>query len=100
MQIYRASQRQRLQQIRPHLSGDRPGRCALPVKTQRHTCSLQTRNADGQMVPFGAIMKVSETTGPDSAMRYNGFRSADLNGGPGARLFHRPGSGRDHQAAG
>jgi multidrug efflux pump len=43
---------------------------------------LQTRNADGQMVPFGAIMKVSETTGPDSAMRYNGFRSADLNGGP------------------
>jgi multidrug efflux pump len=43
---------------------------------------LQTRNAEGQMVPFGAIMKVSETTGPDSAMRYNGFRSADLNGGP------------------
>jgi multidrug efflux pump len=43
---------------------------------------LQTRNADGQMVPFGAIMTVSETTGPDSAMRYNGFRSADLNGGP------------------
>jgi multidrug efflux pump len=43
---------------------------------------LQTRNADGQMVPFGAIMAVSETTGPDSAMRYNGFRSADLNGAP------------------
>jgi multidrug efflux pump len=43
---------------------------------------LQTRNADGQMVPFGSIMQVSETTGPDSAMRYNGFRSADLNGAP------------------
>ncbi|HEY2068381.1 MAG TPA: multidrug efflux RND transporter permease subunit [Rhizomicrobium sp.] len=43
---------------------------------------LQTRNAAGQMVPFGAIMQVSETTGPDSAMRYNGFRSADLNGAP------------------
>ena len=43
---------------------------------------LQTRNADGQMVPFGAIMKVTETSGPDSAMRYNGFRTADLNGGP------------------
>ncbi len=41
---------------------------------------LQTRNADGQMVPLGAIMNVSETTGPDSALRYNGFRSADLNG--------------------
>jgi multidrug efflux pump len=43
---------------------------------------LKTRNADGQMVPFGSIMQVSETTGPDSAMRYNGFRSADLNGAP------------------
>jgi multidrug efflux pump len=43
---------------------------------------LKTRNADGQMVPFGSIMRVSETTGPDSAMRYNGFRSADLNGAP------------------
>ena len=41
---------------------------------------LQTRNADGQMVPLGAVMSVSETTGPDSALRYNGFRSADLNG--------------------
>jgi multidrug efflux pump len=43
---------------------------------------LKTRNADGQMVPFGSIMRVTETTGPDSAMRYNGFRSADLNGAP------------------
>jgi multidrug efflux pump len=43
---------------------------------------LKTRNAAGQMVPFGAFMQVSETTGPDSAMRYNGFRSADLNGAP------------------
>jgi multidrug efflux pump len=43
---------------------------------------LQTRNADGAMVPFGAMMRVSETSGPDSAMRYNGFRTADLNGGP------------------
>ncbi|HTW36083.1 MAG TPA: multidrug efflux RND transporter permease subunit [Rhizomicrobium sp.] len=43
---------------------------------------LKTRNADGQMVPLGAIIRVSQTTGPDSAMRYNGFRSADLNGAP------------------
>ena len=42
---------------------------------------LKTRNADGQMVPLGAMMTVKETTGPDSALRYNGFRSADLNGG-------------------
>jgi multidrug efflux pump len=41
---------------------------------------LKTRNTAGEMVPFGSIMRVSETTGPDSAMRYNGFRAADLNG--------------------
>jgi multidrug efflux pump len=34
------------------------------------------------MVPLGAIVRVSETNGPDSAMRYNAFRAADLNGGP------------------
>jgi multidrug efflux pump len=43
---------------------------------------LKTRNAAGEMVPFGSIMRVTETTGPDSAMRYNGFRAADLNGAP------------------
>ncbi len=43
---------------------------------------LKVRNGDGQMVPLGAVVNVSETTGPDAAMRYNGFRAADLNGGP------------------
>ena len=42
---------------------------------------LKVRNIDGQMVPLGAMVTVNETTGPDSALRYNGFRSADLNGG-------------------
>ena len=41
---------------------------------------LQTRNADGQMVPLGSVVSISETFGPDTAMRYNAFRSADLNG--------------------
>jgi multidrug efflux pump len=43
---------------------------------------LQTRNLDGHMVPLGSVLRVSDTTGPESAMRYNDFRSADLNGGP------------------
>jgi len=42
---------------------------------------LKVRNNAGQMVPLGALVNVSETTGPDTAMRYNGFRAADLNGG-------------------
>ncbi len=41
---------------------------------------LKVRNAEGQMVPLGALIKVDETTGPDSALKYNGFRAADLNG--------------------
>ena len=43
---------------------------------------LRTRNLAGQMVPLGSVVKISDTTGPESAGRYNGFRSADLNGGP------------------
>ncbi|MBI1174958.1 MAG: multidrug efflux RND transporter permease subunit [Sideroxydans sp.] len=43
---------------------------------------LQTRNVDGQMVPLGSVVRVSQTNGPDTVMRYNGFRSADLNGAP------------------
>jgi len=55
----------------------------MPFRSQpEDILRLKTRNASGEMVPFGAIMRVSETTGPDSAMRYNGFRAADLNGAP------------------
>src|SRR5882724_2586103 len=43
---------------------------------------IQTRNFAGRPVPLGAVVRVTDTTGPESAMRYNGFRSADLNGGP------------------
>jgi multidrug efflux pump len=42
---------------------------------------LQTRNAKGEMVPLGSVLKVSEGYGPESVMRYNAYRSADLNGG-------------------
>jgi hydrophobe/amphiphile efflux-1 (HAE1) family protein len=42
---------------------------------------LKIRNLSGEMVPLGSIVTVSDTTGPESTMRYNAFRSADLNGG-------------------
>jgi multidrug efflux pump subunit AcrB len=41
---------------------------------------LKVRNMNGQMVPLGSLVNVSETYGPDRATRYNGFRSADING--------------------
>lgn len=41
---------------------------------------LQTRNVDGNMVPLSAMVDVQETFGPETAMRYNSFPSADING--------------------
>lgn len=41
---------------------------------------LKTRNINGDMVPLGSVVRVSETFGPETATRYNGYRSADING--------------------
>ena len=43
---------------------------------------LKTRNARGDMVPLGALVTIEETFGPDVVSHYNGFASADINGGP------------------
>jgi multidrug efflux pump len=41
---------------------------------------LKVRSNSGEMVPLSALMAVRPSAGPDHAMRYNGFLSADLNG--------------------
>lgn len=38
------------------------------------------RNNQGQMVPLGSVIKVSQSFGPERAMRYNNYRAADING--------------------
>src|SRR5271154_6222176 len=45
---------------------------------------LKTRNDRGEMVPLGALVKVTETHGPNRALRYNGYPAAEINGGPAA----------------
>ncbi len=42
---------------------------------------LKVRSTSGEMVPLSALMKVTPTFGPERAMRYNGFLTADINGG-------------------
>jgi hydrophobe/amphiphile efflux-1 (HAE1) family protein/NodT family efflux transporter outer membrane factor (OMF) lipoprotein len=42
---------------------------------------LKTRNDQGQMVPLGTLVRVTETHGPDRVMRYNGYPAAEINGG-------------------
>jgi len=44
--------------------------------------ALKTRNASGEMVPLGALMKVAPTFGPTRVTRYNGYPAADINGAP------------------
>jgi multidrug efflux pump len=50
----------------------------------RNITQLKTRTIDGEMVPLSSVVEVSETFGPEVATRYNGFRSADINGGAAA----------------
>lgn len=42
---------------------------------------LKVRSATGEMVPLSALLKVKSVAGPERAMRYNGFLTADINGG-------------------
>ncbi|WP_028311540.1 efflux RND transporter permease subunit [Derxia gummosa] len=43
---------------------------------------LRVRSSSGQMVPLSALLNVRPAAGPERAMRYNGFLSADISGGP------------------
>ncbi len=43
---------------------------------------LKVRSASGAMVPLAAVLRVQNSAGPERAMRYNGFLSADINGAP------------------
>ena len=41
---------------------------------------LQTRNADGKMVPLGTIVNVRKTAGVDRVQRYNLYTASDISG--------------------
>jgi multidrug efflux pump len=41
---------------------------------------LKVRSASGDMVPLSAVLRVKASAGPERAMRYNGFLTADING--------------------
>ncbi|HEX7282612.1 MAG TPA: efflux RND transporter permease subunit, partial [Vicinamibacterales bacterium] len=43
---------------------------------------LETRNANGEMVPLGSLVRVERGYGPDQVMHYNGYPAAEINGGP------------------
>ncbi|AGI23907.1 efflux RND transporter permease subunit [Pseudomonas sp. MT3] len=41
---------------------------------------LKVRNNLGEMVPLATFIKISDTSGPDRVMHYNGFITAEING--------------------
>ena len=43
---------------------------------------LKTRNAKGDMVPLGSFVSVRQSVGPDRVQHYNGYPTAEINGGP------------------
>ena len=46
----------------------------------RNIANLKTRNDNGEMVPIGSMVKISQTYGPDPVLRYNGYPAADFIG--------------------
>ncbi|WP_111413063.1 efflux RND transporter permease subunit [Billgrantia lactosivorans] len=48
---------------------------------------LRTRNAYGEMVPIGSMIRVDRTFGPDPVIRYNGYPAADLMGEADPRVL-------------
>jgi multidrug efflux pump len=45
---------------------------------------LKTRNSAGEMIPLGSFVTVKRSSGPDRVMHYNGYPTAEINGGPAA----------------
>jgi len=43
---------------------------------------LKVRNDTGDMVPLGSVLSVKQSYGAERAMRYNAYRTADINSGP------------------
>lgn len=44
--------------------------------------ALKVRSLSGEMIPLGSLLTVKQSYGPERAMRYNAYRTADINGGP------------------
>jgi multidrug efflux pump len=51
-------------------------------QTPEQIGQLKVRNQHGDMVPLGSFITVTNSAGPDRVMHYNGFTTAELNGGP------------------
>jgi multidrug efflux pump len=51
-------------------------------QTEDQIGQLKVRSNRGEMIPLATFVKVSDVSGPDRVMHYNGFITAEINGGP------------------
>jgi len=51
-------------------------------QTPEQVSQLKVPNQQGDMVPLGSFINISQSSGPDRVMRYNGYTTAEINGGP------------------
>jgi multidrug efflux pump len=51
-------------------------------QTPEQINQLKVRSQQGDMIPLGSFIQVSNSAGPDRVMHYNGFTTAEINGGP------------------
>src|SRR5690606_11186717 len=50
-------------------------------QTAAQISQLKVRTLQGEMVPLGSFIHVTDSAGPDRVMHYNGFTTAEINGG-------------------
>ena len=51
-------------------------------QTPEQVSQLKVPNQQGDMVPLGSFIAITQSSGPDRVMRYNGYTTAEINGGP------------------
>ena len=51
-------------------------------RTKDDIAKLRVRNASGQMIPISSLLEVKDSYGPDRVSHYNGYPTAEINGGP------------------
>ena len=87
LQVYLGSLlRQRLQPLRPHLAGQRPGRRRRSAsRSSDLQAAARSATTRGEMVPLGSAGRRSrDVSGPVMVMRYNMYPAAAINGNAGA----------------
>lgn len=51
-------------------------------QTPEQVNQLKVPNKNGDMVPLGSFINITQSSGPDRVMHYNGYTTAEINGGP------------------